>query len=45
MAPFEAENLKPLILLGGLNAAELWQTTNLVIPAWLLLVVARHQSP
>ena len=34
------ENLKPLILLGGLNAAELWQTTNLAIPGWLLLVVA-----
>ena len=32
------EQLHPLRLLGGLTAADLWPTTNLALPAWLLLV-------
>ena len=34
------EGLKPFALLGGYNAAELWPTVNLIMPCWLLLVVA-----
>jgi len=34
------EGLKPYALLGGYNAAELWPTINLILPTWLLLVVA-----
>ena len=34
------EGLKPFALLGGYNAAELWPTVNLILPCWLLLVVA-----
>lgn len=31
--------LQRLVLLGGLNAGQLWPLTNLVLPAWLLLVM------
>jgi hypothetical protein len=31
--------LQPLFLFGGLDAGQLWPLTNLVLPAWLLLVV------
>lgn len=34
------EGLKPFVLLGGYNAAELWPTINLITPTWLLLAVA-----
>ena len=34
------EQLKPYALLGGYNAAELWPLTNLILPTWILLLVA-----
>jgi hypothetical protein len=34
------EGLKPYALLGGYDAAQLWPTVNLVLPGWLLLVIA-----
>lgn len=40
MAPIDADSLKPLLLLGGYNAKELWPTTNLAMPGWLLLALA-----
>lgn len=34
------EGLKPFLLLGGYNAAELWWTTNFILPTWLLMAMA-----
>ncbi|KAL7539096.1 hypothetical protein ACHAWF_006296 [Thalassiosira exigua] len=34
------EGLKPLALLGGYDAAELWPTVHLALPSWLLLILA-----
>uniref|UniRef100_A0A7S2ELT1 DUF4281 domain-containing protein n=1 Tax=Trieres chinensis TaxID=1514140 RepID=A0A7S2ELT1_TRICV len=34
------EGLRPLALLGGLNAADLWPTINLCLVSWLLFVFA-----
>ena len=40
MAPIDADSLKPLLLLKGYNAKELWPSTNLAMPGWLLLALA-----
>ena len=40
MAPIDVDSLKPLLLLGNYNAEQLWPTTNLTIPGWLLLALA-----
>lgn len=39
MAPIDVDRLKPLLLLGGYNAEQLWPTTNLTMPGWLLLAL------
>mmetsp|Transcript_13260 Transcript_13260/g.37831 ORF Transcript_13260/g.37831 Transcript_13260/m.37831 type:complete len:176 (+) Transcript_13260:246-773(+) len=47
MPPIDVGSLKPFLLLGGYNAADLWPTTNLAMPGWLLLVLAprwRHTA-
>jgi hypothetical protein len=37
--PFQ-DDLKPIVLLGGLNAAELWPTINIIMITWALLIFA-----
>jgi len=37
--PLPPPVLQPYALLGGLDAAQLWPLTNLVLPAWLLLCI------
>jgi len=47
MAPIDESSLKSFLLLGGYNAVELWPTTNLAMPGWLLLALAprwRHTA-
>ncbi|KAL7532365.1 hypothetical protein ACHAXR_005630 [Thalassiosira sp. AJA248-18] len=39
-APIDPTTLTPFLLLGNYNAVELWPTVNLILPTWLLLLIA-----
>jgi hypothetical protein len=39
LLPFQ-DDLKPILLLGGLDAGELWPTVNIVMISWALLIFA-----